>query len=412
MSDSRGSSLMGRMLANAYALTLLSTFFKILVRAGTFLIVAPVLGPVNQGAIAFNSSFAAVVVLLLIFGLPVRALRNMSADAESVRVHFSEDLRLMRWLVLPTLVLGCLGFYFFGRLPEFWIFGLLLMAAMSTALGDYCSAVLRATGHFLNEAKVSIFTGLVHFILVLSVALLFRELLPVVFSVLLSRLLFALISLWRTRLALERFSRAGDAVGGLGPFRVAQQAFPYAIDALLATILSNIDILVLEKIVDREKLGLYAAGSRLAALLLALPPIMQNVIIPTLSKAQGTPLYSKKQHQVFLGFLIFAVLGVAGLLIAGPLFTQWFLGVAYAALNEWWIYFACYFMARTYESYRGILMYSSGLVGVRVVRLFFALILIVVFGISAALAFGVPGFILTLSGCFLALGFTYPLSKK
>ncbi len=403
---------MGRMFANAYALTLLSTFFKMLVRAGTFLIVAPVLGPVNQGAIAFNSSFAAVVVLLLIFGLPVRALRNMSANAESVCVHFSEDLRLMRWLVLPTLVVGCLGFYFFGRLAEFLIFGLLLIAAMCTALGDYCSAVLRATGHFLNEAKVSVSTGVVHFFLVLSAALFFRELLPVVLSVLVSRVLFALISIWRTLSALKQFTRDGDAVHSIGTFHVARQAFPYAIDALLATILSNIDILVLEKIVDREELGLYAAGSRLAALLLAFPPIMQNVIIPTLSKLQGTPLYSKKRHQVFIGFLIFAILGSIGLLIAGPLFTNWFLGAAYADLNAWWIYLACYFVARTYESYRGILMYSLGMVGARVFRLFFALILIVVCGISAALAFGVPGFILALSVCFLALGFSYPLSKK
>jgi hypothetical protein len=43
-----------------YFLTLLSAISKLAVRAGTFLLVAPILGPANQATIAVSSSWASM----------------------------------------------------------------------------------------------------------------------------------------------------------------------------------------------------------------------------------------------------------------------------------------------------------------------------------------------------------------
>lgn len=398
------------LLSNNYVLTLLSTVSKLAVRAGTFLIIAPILGPEIQASISVNSAIAAIVTLLFIFGLPVRALREISRDPSTVRAHLHNDFRLMMLLAPPTLLLGVLADYaMVGNRDEF-VYYTLLVATLFTALGDYCSAILRSLNFFGKETGVSFYTSLAHLAIVVGIAISHRTADAVAVAILISRAFFAVASLLVVRGAVNSRSRMPRS--SQTARETISQAFPYAIDAFLATAISNIDLVVLDHVAERRTVGIYAAGSRLVSMILTLPPIFQNVLIPTLVRSLGTNEFQYARHRVSTAFLVFASVSAIFLIFAGPVFVAKLLGPAYGALNQYWIAFAALCVARVYESYRGILMYVFGWVRVRVNRLAVGLLGMVLLGWAGEDLLGLRGFILALAICSLALGASYPLRKS
>ena len=395
-------------LKNPYVVTLLSTASKIIVRVVSFIIIAPILGPFNQGTLVFNSALSAVIILLLVFGLPVRALKEISINTSQAINQFYNDLMVMLVLFWPTMVLGAVVFHYAGKTSESEVFYLLLLAAAASVVGDYCSAVLRATANFIEEAWVSIITGIFHVLLVVGVALLYRDLLIVCQAILISRILFCIIFVIRTRRKLLNTDGMSVWSHTVQLRKTFKQSTPYAFDAFLATVISNIDVLILEYIVSRESLGWYSAGSRFIGLFLVVPPLAQNVIIPILSRVQGTHEYLAKRNSIRFGFILFAVFCVCIVNIMGPFFTKHVLGSQFTSLDQLWIYFSVFLCARVYESYNGIVMYAGGLVKARILRLAFGIVAMIISGYWSARHFGLEGFIISLALCYCAIAISYP----
>ncbi len=399
-------------LSNPYILTLLSTASKILVRVITFIIIAPILGPTAQGTLVFNSALSAVVILLLVFGLPVRALREISSNISGAREHFRGDLLLMIALIIPTLLLGLVVFYFAGRSSEVSIFLILLASAAATEFGNYGSAVFRATGNFTEEAWIGLATGVLHILLVVCSALYYNDLASVCLAILVSRVIFALVSTYRVhrKLINKLYTSTGSVEYRM--LERAKESVPYAFDAFFATVITNIDVLILEYVVDREALGLYSAGSRFVGLFLIIPPLLQNVIIPVLVRSQGSAKYWEQRRIIRFGFILFSLFGACSILFLGPVFTKYILGNEYLALNALWIYFSIFLCARVYESYSGIIMYASGMVTSRVLRLALGIASMMVSGYWAAMYFSVPGFIICIALCYCLIAISYPNSNN
>ena len=143
--------------------TFLSTISKVAVRAGTFLVVAPVLGPAGQAVIALTSAWSSALVLIVIFGLPIRALREVGRNPAGVATHVLSDTRLMHALsivyILSILAVGPLVV----NGDEWYIWLVMATATLLNAYGDYFVSCLRALDKFERDLALSLTTGFFHF---------------------------------------------------------------------------------------------------------------------------------------------------------------------------------------------------------------------------------------------------------
>ncbi len=385
----------------AYLLTLLSSLSKIFVRVGTFIIVAPILGPEDQAVLAVSSAWGLVLGLIVVFGLPVRVLREVALAPDRAPVTFIEDIRLMT-VLLPVSVVGAvlLDFAYVREVDRF-CFYLIFASTICTVYGDYCAAMLRSLGSYLTEAKISFSTGVLHFVLIAVSAVYWRNVDVVAVAILFSRLVFGGVSVYCVRSALKSRAHCNESVKSV--FSVFCASWRYAIDAFLATAYSQCDILILDQFADRKMVGLYSAGSRFVGLFLAVPSILQNVVIPRLTTARMRGDFTSRLREFSLVMSAGALISILSIVFGGTLVVSQYLGYQYSSLNEYWVFFALMVVARFFESFYGILLYVYGDISGRVFRLSFGLLLMMLGGGLAAMYLAIDSFILVMTGVYFIM---------
>lgn len=386
----------------AVAAAFLSTLLKVAVRAGTFLVVAPALGPSGQALIALTSAWAAALVLVVIFGLPVRALREIGRNRQGLATLVGSDARLMGVLSLLYAGLGVVAGPLLFPAAEWIVWGLIALATVLNAYGDYLVACLRAVNRFGRDLVLSAFSGVTHFGLLAFAIWQSPTVTSVALAVLLSRGLYlaGAVALYRSLPELKE--SAGGPLKRIGT--TARESTGFAMDAALATLFSQIDMLVLGFILAREQLGLYSAGSRLVLLILTVPPVLQSVLIPRLSRASEQGGFARLVDGFALGMLGLAAGSIAFILLFGDAVVKALLGDAFAGVSLLWPAFCLLILARTYESYVGILLYSLGLVRVRVASVAVGIVLVLSVGTAAGLYGEARGFICAFALAYAAVG--------
>lgn len=386
----------------------LSTISKMVARAGTFLIVAPIIGPQNQGRIVVTSAWSAVMVLVIAYGLQVRILREIPINPVRARGILRDDLRAMIILALPTSIaagiVACVG------LPrEDWIiFASIYIGTLGSVIGDYCSAALRAVNDFRREALVAALSSGLQVALAVAAAILFKPLIFLALAIMLARLLFAVGSIYAV--FSEGAVRGSDGRAVRAATDTLKSAFPYFVDGSLSVVLSQIDVVLLSYLVDRHAIGIYSAGSRLVQMVLVTPWVAANLMIPSIARAQREGGLSRELRRLTLGIGTLAGASTIGLLVAGPLFTIFLLGPAYRPLNRLWPAFGALTLARFYEAYFGIVMTASGRM---VRRVFVQFAAVVAIGVGAAVfvpLLGVSALIMIIGVTYCGIGAYYALT--
>ncbi|WP_181164626.1 lipopolysaccharide biosynthesis protein [Amaricoccus solimangrovi] len=383
------------------SLVALSTVSKMVTRAGIFIIIAPILGPTNQGMLVMLSSYAAVIGLIVAYGFQTKALRDLALAPQAAHGILRGDLTAMAVLCLPAILVA-------GLVGAFWVtaswlvYGLIFAAVIATIVTDYLAAALRALDCYRTETGVSAASALLQFALVVPAGLLHQGLLPVALAMLVARALalalalFALLSRPVVRDSLER--AASPVIGTL------RRGWSYCVDASLSVAASQADILILSALATAATVGIYSAGARLVILVMSYAWITINVMVPKIVRQSEETARAREETALARIMALGSLSGMAILLIGGPFFVTHVLGEAFMPLNDLWPAFAILFICRSYESYFAILMLAGGRMSERAAAQTVALGATVLFGVSGAWAFGAQGMILALSAVAFGKG--------
>lgn len=335
-------------------LVTVSTVSKLLTRAGLFLIIAPILGPMAQGTLVVLSAYAATIGLLVAYGFQVRVLRHIPTEPERACSIIKSNLAGMAALSAPTtLIAAALGSVLVAP-ADHLAFGLIFFAVLASILGDYVAAALRALDEYRIETGVAFVSAAAQFTLVVSAALLFGSLVAVGATLLASRAfalavgLYAVFSRPRIRAASQR---------AIEPIhRVLWSTRQYFLDASLSVAASQADVLILSAFVSHATIGTYSAGSRLVQLTLTFPWIVTNAVVPKIVAQTDPVLRAREIGRLTAVMALGAAAGLILVLAGGPLFTHHLLGPEFAGLDRLWPLFALMLLCLFFDSYFSILM--------------------------------------------------------
>lgn len=383
----------------------LSMFSKIVTRAGTFLIVAPIIGPEMQGAIVVTSSWSAVILLIMAYGLQVRVLREAAIRPNYARSIVQNDLAAMMVLLLPSVLLAVAAQHLLLASSYAATFALMFVATVFSVIGDYCSSALRALDRYAGEAVISTVTSILQLVLAVLSAIYFASPVYLAGAILVSRLIYALVSL--IAVFLDRHVRSQGETGGLKIGTTLSQAFPYFCDGSLSVLLGQIDIILLTKLASAGTIGTYAVGSRLVQLFLVVPWIATTVMVPALARAHGSDRFNGEVIRLLKAIGGISLAGAACMLIGGPIFTKVFLGHRFAGLDLLWAGFAILTVARFFDAYFGLLMTALGRLKARVTAQVGATALIGVGGLVLIPRVGSAGIILAMALAYCLTGLYY-----
>lgn len=391
------------------SLAIVSVGSKLVARAGAFIVIAPLIGPTNQGTIVVCAGWAGLISMIVIYGFPVRALRLISANPDGAAIIAISDLRAMSAMLAPAALTAFLVAALALEEPSYLIFFLVFVAACLSAVGDYLSAVLRGLDRFAVEAKISAVTSALHIVLMVAAAVLSERLIWIAGAMVLSRLIFAAASI--AAVFSQRFSALhekdeGDYAPVLGTLKGSS---PYAVDGALSVALGQLDVLILDQLLTRDEVGTYAAASRLVQLVIILPSIMVQVYVPQLTRSLGSAGSADELRKLSTVIAGIALAAAAGFFLLGPLYQSIILGPAYVAANLLWPSLAVLVLARMFEAYFGILLIVLGKQWERVRSQAVLLLAILLTGFWLVPVFGSRGIIVAVSLGFVGLGLRYSL---
>jgi O-antigen/teichoic acid export membrane protein len=387
-----------------------SILSKIAVRAGTFLVIAPIIGPANQGTIVVTSIWAATVLLIMAFGFQVRVLREMALNPDAAHPIAFGDLRAMAVLALPSAALALIVGTVALAQAELGVFAILFVATMASVVGDYCASSLRSLDQFRSEALLSLSTSILQMLLVVGTALSTRSLTALAGAMAVSRTIYAVASVLRLR-RVEAMIRSRDLpVRPLG--RTLREGFSFFVDGSLSVLLNGIDILLLDAFVSKDAIGNYAVGSRIVQLFLVFPWIATNILVPALARAEGARAFRREFLRLLVGMVGFALFGAVVLTIGGPLVVAWVLGPKFADLDTMWPVFAVLVVVRFVESSFGIGMTALGRISARVWVQTGAVASITAAAFLLLKPHGINAFVLGIAGTYGIVGAYYAYNLR
>lgn len=386
-------------------LPVVSYVAKIAARAGIFLVIAPIIGPVNQAALVTSTVWAATILSFMGFGFQVRVLRQIVVREHEAFAVLAGDLRVMAILLVPsTLAYGVMARYVLDAYDPvvLWI---VFLAGIGAVVVDYCSAALRGLGRYGPEAAIALGTSVLQMGCVIGAALASRSLVLVAAGLLLSRIVSAGVSLGAVlRSDQVRASRDRD----LAPVRqTLASGFPFFVDLSLSVVLSGIDIMLLTKLADPATIGAYALGSRFVQLFLVMPWIAINVMVPVLARSEGTHGLRAKIGQLSMIMLAIAGFGALCVLVGGPLFTRLFLRNTYRGVDALWPSFAVLVLARFFEGLFSIVLTAVGRIKTRLAAQGIAVALIAAVSVLLVPRLGSRGVIFAVTAAYTGLGLHY-----
>lgn len=401
-----------KVLLSNYTLVGISSISNMLVRAGTFLVVAPILGPTDQGTLVVVSAWSALFCIIVGYGFNVRALKMIPANLDDAYAIIYGDLKTMVPLTALTALTALAVTLIFLPSEDWLVFWIVLFATVGTRIIDYSSAVLRSLNRFLTETKLALTSCILQFSLVVSAGLIFRSLLAVAIALLCSRAVMAVLAIFtisRQSEVIDTKTRGANTVS-----YTLKNSFAYAADSTIAIFLQQVDVIVLNALADREAVGIYGAGSRLIQLMLAIPWVVTNISVPAIGRSKTEEERQRHLNQLRLVMTGAGIAGAIGLLVFGPIFTNYFLGEAFSPLNALWPIFTVLVIARFAEAYMAILMLVDDRVAQRAVMQTVALLTIVAGGFLLVPIYSVSGMIVAIGASALisALYYVRRLSDK
>lgn len=350
-----------------FALTAVSVASRLLVSTLLFLLLARLWGPAQFGTFTFVFSLTALLTLSVDFGMPMFLLREIGADPANASALIARSIKAKFVLTaLMILVAAVLAIALAPHTLPLALFITLSVAAILQSYAEYFIAPLRAFGRYDLEAYLAAVGNAVQFLLAGVTAWAGGSPTAVAVGIMVSRLAYASAS-WAVLSRLVRIPRAAD--DGTSVWATLRELWPYGIDGALTSIWGFLDVVVVRILFGAHIVGLYSAGQKCVQGVVALAPVVGNVMIPRLARQATLRAPDTWRLASYAGCLMIAVGATFALpLIAAP---RWVVDVAFgpefAELEHWLPWFGAILLARFTGAAFGVVLSAIGLPKKRVV---------------------------------------------
>jgi len=383
------------MLKNTAYMTI-STVARLLAGVVLFVVLARLFGPENFGRLIYGFTLASIAVLLVDYGFAQQLLREIGRSPSAVRRLMGKAFLAKLFLTGLTLTLCLLAdIIFHGSNQESAIFWLLLTSCVLSSFGDFFNIAFRGVGKFSEEAKVVTIGSLLHFALLIILALKGAGLVMIALGFVVSRAAYLILS-W---MAYRRI------IGGLqienrklkAAFGTLKNNFSYAADVGFTNFFSQVDTIIVQHYLGATSVGLYQAGMRFFYGAMQFAPILSNVYLPAIAGKAGDPKHvAKLAKKLTMQLLAAGMVGWAIFFFAGEWITTLIFGDQYADLTSLWPYIGLLVFMRYLAASQGVLLTAMGAQSVRVWAQIIALL--VLLGSSPWLIsqFGLQGVLMAL----------------
>lgn len=325
----------------------------------TFILFARNLSPEPFGLIATAMAYSAFVSIVTDFGLGTSAIREAAAAPEHTREVMADVLAVKGFL---TLLVGLLGGLLLALLMppgRLLVYALIFSGALAYSFGELMLVAARANQKFGIEVNIVLTTSIAMLLLLGGVAVLTKSAtaVSVAFAVTRFGYLILVLSALRTWIG-NPFSREWRDITSC-----IKRASSYAVDSLLTSLATQIDVLLFGVFLSLHDMGIYQSGARLVQVILPFAVALSTVYLPGLvaAHAQGRDGdYVRNAERLTWEFTGLALLGGAGFAFVAPIATNLLYGKAYSALHPLWDGFAVFAALRLAASSYGIQMAALG----------------------------------------------------
>ena len=305
------------------------------------------LGPTDYGFIATVFAYASIAALLTDFGFSLQALRDIGAQPERAGEIMAACVRVKNVLVLLVSVVALVLLLIQQPPTSVLISSILLYASIITlSYGDLALVAFRGIGRYDVETYVVVAATVAFVAIVGAVALLSPDLLSISIALLLARVCHTALSFF----TVSRYVKLGNCLWGpLGEIlRFARQSTSLAIDSILTTLSTQIDVIFISSMLGLHSTGIYQVASRVANYVYMPSGVLAGVYTPTLAshhhrKDDGRRHLERRMRFEFAGIgLVLGGLLVAILPFAAPIVF----GHEYIVPFEIWVAFGALIFIR------------------------------------------------------------------
>lgn len=340
-----------------------ATLARLLSGAVLMVFIARILGPQEFGHFVLALALAMVLALLMEFGHATFVMRELGRNEEAPPQLLARVLRA-KGLLTILFAAAASGAWLAGWAPPGGGAGFasLCLMALVVTLADFLNVCFRGINQFSLETRNVVVSSVLHVVIVVPVALHYRQWSAIAFAFLASRTVYLVLSLYSFRAAFPGVGRQLLPAGGWADaVRQLQQSTMYAADAALVTVRGYADVFLISTFLGAGPLGLYQAGMNLVRAVENLGPIVANVFLPKLSGLLAKPVeFERHERQLLLlmsgcGLACFAVLFMSPSWLLSAVF-----GERFAPAFSLFPFFGLYLLARFVAMALGVSLTARG----------------------------------------------------
>lgn len=333
-----------------------------------FVILARLLGPVKFGLLMYCFTLATIATLVIEYGFSNKLLRDIGINPSQINCIIREAFQAKIVLSISVILISLLTLILVDHDPDydnlFWLF---LAACFFTSFGDFFNIAFRGIGKFNQETKIATAGAVIHFVVVMPLAIWQQNLVLIASGFVLSRLLYFVLC-YRAYLKVVgelKLTFKSSAIGKI--VENLKSGFPYAIDAGFTNLFYQADTILIKHYLGASSLGIYQAGMRFLNGAMQFAPVLSNVFLPAIANVSiNSEDFKKLASRLNFQMLLVGSAGWTLFSFGGGYATSLIFGDNYKALDSLWPYIGLLVFVRYLAASQGILLVAAGSQAVRV----------------------------------------------
>jgi O-antigen/teichoic acid export membrane protein len=361
-------------------------FLRIFSGIAFLLLFARVLPISDYGFVVSCIAYSTVVLLVTDFGGPIRLVREIASGADADRVINSAISNKNTAFVIATPIYVLAMLVSLGIGGHFAVAVLVYGAVSINSYADFVLLGVRARSYFRLEAIIVVLSNAAFIFCISFVALLLKDVVWLAVSLFSARFIqfvMTYLGSYRVSASIKWF-----AIGKIYSRKSEDsRSFGYAVDGVLSSVLSQIDIILVGWLLGLQAVGVYQLGARLAAYALLPTQVLAGIYIPQLSRAFREQGHLK--HRMSRAVAEFAIVGIvtgAFFALASRQIVAQVFGPDFQATQAFWLAMGSVIALRYCAAALGVMLVASGRVAMRI------------FGQAVAIGIIVSLFIVVLPG--------------
>ncbi|MBW8771230.1 MAG: oligosaccharide flippase family protein [Gemmatimonadetes bacterium] len=312
--------------------SLITTVVRLATGVVLFVVLAHVWGPERFGVFMYPFTIAGILVKLVDYGFLLQVARDVGRRTSDAHATMSRALGAKLLLIVPAVAVA------WGAtlvMPGAKGYGLLLAFMMVDAIGtsfvQFLCIPLRALGCFDREARVASISNGVVFIAVVATALTGH-----------GPLMAAAVMAGTRALCMFLPWNAYRRLLGTAPQPLFERqslrtslwvGLPFCVHATVATLILQMETLMVQRYLGAGSVGLYQAGMRILLGAVLVGDALNGVYLSTMARAcHDSAELARLGQRMTRQLLMVGLFAFGGILAAGPLAVRLLFGGKYDAL--------------------------------------------------------------------------------